>query len=119
MLVVDDEPIISLVLREVLIDEGYQVDIARNGTDALRLLRHIPIPNIILLDLSLPDMSGNTVVESIRSNPAFNDTAIILITAYSSKDADFPDPTMFQSVISKPFDIDDVVKQVHRFCSTK
>jgi CheY-like chemotaxis protein len=119
VLVVDDEPIIALVLREILIDDGCQVDLARTGTEALRILQNIPVPDVILLDISLPDMSGCRVVEAIRSNPAFNATAIILISAYGIEQQVFPDPTMYQALINKPFDVEDVVKQVHHYCPTK
>lgn len=119
VLVVDDEPIIALVLREVLMDEGYEVDIAHNARDALRILQSASVPQAILVDLSLPDMTGKTLVENVRGNPAYGSVAVILITAFGLLENVVPDATLYQAVISKPFDIEDVVKQVHRFCHPK
>jgi DNA-binding response OmpR family regulator len=77
LLLVDDEPRIRRVLRLALEDEGYQVAEAANGYDALTALRREP-PDVVLLDLMLPDRDGFTVCREIRRS---SDVPVIMVTA--------------------------------------
>ncbi|MEV0804514.1 response regulator transcription factor [Kribbella sp. NPDC050281] len=77
LLLVDDEPRIRRVLRLALEDEGYQVAEAANGYDALVALRREP-PDVVLLDLMLPDRDGFTVCREIRRA---SDVPVIMVTA--------------------------------------
>src|SRR3954449_7842091 len=77
LLLVDDEPRIRRVLRLALEDEGYQVAEAANGYDALAALRREP-PDVVLLDLMLPDRDGFTVCREIRRS---SDVPVIMVTA--------------------------------------
>ncbi|MDW7675188.1 MAG: response regulator, partial [Bacillota bacterium] len=63
--VVDDEPLIVEVLKAYLEKEGYQVDSAVNGADALKKFKELK-PDFIILDLMLPDMSGEDICRQIR-----------------------------------------------------
>ncbi|TDO46330.1 DNA-binding response OmpR family regulator [Kribbella sp. VKM Ac-2527] len=77
LLLVDDEPRIRRVLRLALEDEGYQVLEAANGVDALAAFRREP-PDVVLLDLMLPDRDGFTVCREIRRASA---VPVIMVTA--------------------------------------
>jgi DNA-binding response OmpR family regulator len=77
LLLVDDEPRIRRVLRLALEDEGYQVAEAANGYDALAVLRREP-PDVVLLDLMLPDRDGFAVCREIRRT---SDVPVIMVTA--------------------------------------
>lgn len=66
VLVIDDEPSIQRVLKPSLIAAGYQVSFADTGTEALSRIAQA-IPDVILLDLGLPDMDGKDVIVSLRS----------------------------------------------------
>ncbi|MEU4286663.1 response regulator transcription factor [Kribbella sp. NPDC026596] len=77
LLLVDDEPRIRRVLRLALEDEGYQVAEAANGYDALAALRRVQ-PDVVLLDLMLPDRDGFTVCREIRRT---SDVPVIMVTA--------------------------------------
>ena len=77
LLLVDDEPRIRRVLRLALEDEGYEVAEAANGYDALAALRREP-PDVVLLDLMLPDRDGFTVCREIRRS---SDVPVIMVTA--------------------------------------
>ncbi|WP_328523307.1 response regulator transcription factor [Kribbella sp. NBC_00359] len=77
LLLVDDEPRIRRVLRLALEDEGYQVAEAANGYDALAALRR-ETPDVVLLDLMLPDRDGFTVCREIRRT---SDVPVIMVTA--------------------------------------
>ena len=77
LLLVDDEPRIRRVLRLALEDEGYEVAEAANGLDALTALRRQP-PDVVLLDIMLPDRDGFTVCREIRRT---SDVPVIMVTA--------------------------------------
>lgn len=77
LLLVDDEPRIRRVLRLALEDEGYEVAEAANGIDALTALRRQP-PDVVLLDIMLPDRDGFTVCREIRRA---SDVPVIMVTA--------------------------------------
>jgi len=66
ILIVDDEPQIRKMLKITLEDEGYKTEESENGAQAVRMGGSIK-PNLIILDLGLPDMDGKEVIDSIRS----------------------------------------------------
>jgi two-component system, OmpR family, KDP operon response regulator KdpE len=67
VLVVDDEPAIRRFLRTTLTAQGFQVDEAADGKDALEELRRRPI-DLLILDLGLPDMDGFDIIERLRGS---------------------------------------------------
>ncbi len=67
ILVVDDERNILRALRGILEDEGYIVSEAQNGADALRMVAAAPPPDLVLLDIWLPDTDGVVLLQSIKS----------------------------------------------------
>jgi two-component system KDP operon response regulator KdpE len=77
VLVVDDEPQIHRFLRPALTAVGYEVQAAENGRDALRLISTAP-PDVVVLDLGLPDMDGKDVLREARS---FSKVPIIILSA--------------------------------------
>ena len=83
IMVVDDEPIIRMDLREMLENEGYQVIAeAKNGEEAVSLA-HRHKPDLIIMDVKMPVLNGIKASSIIRS---FSDSSILLLTAYSQKE---------------------------------
>lgn len=82
ILIVDDEINLLMVVKDYLLLEGYEVYTAENGKEALELLKEVK-PDFIILDLMLPDMSGEDICKRIRSEGA---TPILMLTAKSSED---------------------------------
>ncbi|MBG9567412.1 ANTAR domain-containing response regulator [Brevibacillus agri] len=83
IMVVDDEPIIRMDLREMLENEGYQVVAeAKNGEEAVELA-HRHKPDLIIMDVKMPGLNGIKASGIIRS---FSDCSILLLTAYSQKE---------------------------------
>ena len=80
MLVVDDEPDIVALIAYHLVKAGYRVSTAATGPDALNAARQ-ERPALIILDLMLPGMSGYDVLEQLRSQPATQDLAVLLLSA--------------------------------------
>ena len=82
VLIVEDEANQRLLYRRELEDEGYQVSEASGGREALDLLDKGELPDIVVLDISMPDMDGIETLGKILSRD--NSIPIILNTAYST-----------------------------------
>lgn len=83
ILVVDDQIAIASFLRKSLEAEGYEVSIATSGKQALEMTRQT-VPDLILLDLRLPDLSGFEVLKSVRA--LFTDICVMMMTAHGEID---------------------------------
>ncbi len=81
ILIVDDEQDLITTLQYNLEREGYQTRTAMDGNQALSLATQKPIPDAIILDLMLPDISGNEVCRRLRSQADTQHTPIIMLTA--------------------------------------
>jgi putative two-component system response regulator len=86
ILIVDDEPVNLSLLAHVL-RPSYQVRAANSGAEALRAAASLPTPDLLLLDVSMPEMDGYTVLRRLRDNPATRFIPVIFITALAA-DAD-------------------------------
>ena len=80
ILIVDDDPDVVELLRLALEDSGYQVLSASNGIDALRKTQTLT-PDLILLDLMLPEVNGFTICERLRNERATAQVPILILTA--------------------------------------
>ena len=83
ILVVDDTPE-NLALMSGLLKDRYQVRVANNGERALKLARGTPRPDLILLDIMMPGMSGHEVCQILKEDPDTNDIPIIFLTAMTA-----------------------------------
>lgn len=80
VLIVDDTPENLTVLGEILIPH-YRVKVASSGARALKLAEVEPHPDLILLDVMMPEMDGYQVIQSLRHNPTTADIPVIFVTA--------------------------------------
>ncbi len=80
VLVVDDEPFICRSLTFVLRKENYHVLEARNGEEALAVIRQHK-PDLVFLDVMMPKLNGFQVTQQVRSDPSLDSVKIILLTA--------------------------------------
>lgn len=112
ILIVDDEPDFSELVEYRLADCGYEFRTATNSTDALNLAWDSP-PDLILLDLLLPDLDGLSVCEIFARHPATHKIPVIMITAVGS------DVTRFSAKVAgarqffaKPVDFETLKKSI-------
>ncbi|KKM08698.1 hypothetical protein SY88_22940 [Clostridiales bacterium PH28_bin88] len=119
VLVIEDEPGIAMVLREVLREEGHNVITVPNGVSGLERLRRAPVPEIVLVDLVMPRMNGRAVVEAMRSDPMLQDIPVIIITGSLPCAENLPPEGSYQAFISKPFDLTDVLETVHSLLDSR
>jgi two-component system alkaline phosphatase synthesis response regulator PhoP len=84
ILIADDEPDILEIVQYNLQNEGYEVATAKNGNEAIDLAKRFN-PDLIILDIMMPGKNGIDVCNILRTQPAFNDTLIIFLTALSDE----------------------------------
>ena len=109
VLIVDDEPT-NVKLLMTNLNSDYKISIAINGQEALKLaaLKH---PDLILLDVMMPEMDGYTVCQKLKSEPKTRDTPVIFITAKSeAEDESMGFGAGAVDYITKPFNVG-IVKQ--------
>lgn len=112
ILVVDDEPDISALVAFHLARESYRVRTASSGAEAIRAIEK-EAPDLIVLDLMLPEMSGHEVLREIRSRGAWRDIPVILLTARREESDRIEGFTLgADDYIAKPFSPREVVLRV-------
>ncbi|MBI5546890.1 MAG: response regulator [Deltaproteobacteria bacterium] len=106
ILVVDDDPGIQHAVRSVLGKEGYSTMAALGGAAAQAMLQR-QTPGLVLLDLNLPDMAGIDLLHLMKSNPAFEQVAVVAMTG-----AELPPNAPFAATLRKPFELDELLRVV-------
>ena len=113
VLVVDDDATIRGFVSEALADEGYEIRTASNGRRALDVLREWK-PNLIVLDLMMPEMDGWTFRAEQRKLPDAADVPVVVLSAV--RDLRAQAATLeAASVLGKPFELDELLRTVGRF----
>ena len=112
ILIVEDEPSIRETLRALLELEGYPVYAAENGKEGLRLLREIPRPCLVLLDLLMPVMNGMEFLEAKNHEDAIAAIPVCVVSGVAERPA-LPAISQF---IKKPIDFDGLLKFVRQYC---
>lgn len=80
ILIADDEHKIVMTLEYAFKKAGYEVFIARDGSEVLEILKE-QIPNLILLDIMMPNVDGYTTLSEIKKNEKFQDIKVIFLSA--------------------------------------
>ena len=109
VLVVEDEAETAEALRDLLEDEGYPVIVARGGAEAIAHLSEAH-PQLVILDLLMPEVSGNRVYEEIQRTPALASIPVLVTTAEPSR-APQGVPTL-----AKPFRVAQLLSLVALAC---
>jgi DNA-binding response OmpR family regulator len=113
ILVVDDEPEVVELLSFTLTQAGFSVETAANGIEALRQARTTH-PDLIVLDLMMPELDGFTVCEVLRRDPATAAIPILILTAASSGLARLGGRDVGATdYITKPFSLKQLVSRAH------
>ncbi len=116
VLIVEDDLDISTTISEILLGEGYDVAVANNGLVGLDLvhgLRNEPRPDLVLLDLMMPELDGYAFLHAVRSDLHVCDIPVIVITAMTAHQARRKDLPA-SCILHKPIDLDSLLTVVHR-----
>ena len=112
ILIVEDEPDIRDTLSYNFEKEGFEVLSSPNGKSALKLLESNE-PNVVILDLMLPDMSGLDICRQIKNDKKLSDTSIIMLTAKSEEvDRIVGFELGADDYVTKPFSIRELILRV-------
>ena len=116
VLVVDDDPVIRSTVAELLVDEGYKVEQAGDGKQALQLVRQ-STPDAIVLDLMMPVLDGWAFVDQCRMVPQCADVPIVVMSATHGlhETAERLHAMGVRAVVAKPFDVDALIAIVQRY----
>jgi signal transduction histidine kinase len=118
ILVVDDAPDNVLLVRAILEDEGYEISSADNGFSALAHIEKSP-PDVVLLDVMMPEMDGYEVTQRIRQNAKLPFMPILLITAHDQASLVKGLDMGADDFIRKPFEIDELLARVRSLLRLK
>jgi DNA-binding response OmpR family regulator len=112
VLIADDEPNILISLEYLMKREGHAVSVARDGQEALDLLRR-ERPRLLLLDVMMPKKTGFEVCQELRADDAVKDTLVLMLTA-KGRDTDVAKGLGVgaDAYMTKPFSTKDLVAKV-------
>ena len=108
VLVVDDDEEVRGTLGAVLQAEGFEVIEARNGLHALQQLLRFPLPDLILLDMTMPVMTGFEFLELQEEDPRIRAIPVIAVTVH----ARVAEIRGVQRLVRKPFDLTELLKVI-------
>jgi len=106
VLVVDDEPMIREILAEWLVEEGYRVQCAADGQEALDLVG-AEIPDVIVTDIRMPRVHGIQLIERLRT--AGHVIPVVVISTWTP-----PSSLLGIRCVPKPFDLDHIIAAVEQ-----
>lgn len=109
VLIIEDDPSVMRLVSIVLRSEGYEVRTARDGFDGLQQVRQGE-PDLILLDLSMPNMDGRTFIQIARRMDVHS--RMVILSAFGAGAA--ADELHADGSVSKPFDPEDLIREVER-----
>jgi CheY-like chemotaxis protein len=121
ILVVDDNPDVITSLKTGLEDttQVYRILGAENGQKCLEMLQADIIPDIILLDIMMPVMSGWEVFDRIKENPTWSNIPVIFLTARTDRIAKNAGGFLGDDYVEKPFEIVDLKNRIEKVFQDK
>ena len=118
----DDEPDQIFGLKTALEEnfgDKYQVIPAESGKQCLEILETQDSPDLILLDIMMPEMSGWEVFDKLRDNPSWQKIPIVFLTARTDRIAENAGEFLGDDYIEKPVDIAELDKRIEKVLSDK
>ena len=113
VLIIDDDTAIRESLQELLMDEGYRVRVAADGREGLEVCASLPLPDLILLDLSMPVMDGHEFARRKQDDATLAAIPVCVMTAAGALS---PLPPSASAILRKPLDLDDLMAVITRLC---
>ena len=119
VLIVEDNAMNTKLVRDVLQFKGYETLEATSGREGVRMcIEHLP--DLVLMDIQLPDIDGMTAFEEIRAHPRTRNIPVFVVTAsVMPQDQRRIAASGFDAFISKPIDVKSFVETVGRFVAAR
>jgi two-component system chemotaxis response regulator CheY len=116
ILTIDDSRTMRDMLRMALAGAGFTVVQAVDGQDGLKVLPQQPV-DVIITDINMPKLDGYGVIRAVRSDPAYNDTPILVLTTEAEQGSkDIANEAGANGWIVKPFDPEGLIKLINAVC---
>ncbi|MGJ8742926.1 response regulator transcription factor [Polaribacter sp.] len=112
ILIVDDEPNIVMTLEYAFKKKDFEVYIARDGSEALEILKH-QIPNVVLLDIMMPNVDGYETLQKLKNTASLKETKVVFLTA-KNKASDIEKGLKLgaDKYLTKPFSVKKIVSEI-------
>jgi len=117
ILIIDDEPDTLTYFSSLLQDEGYDTRVAENGDEGIKMVRE-SLPDLITLDITMPESSGVRCYRELRSNEEWKSIPVVMITGVSEQFRGFissrkqvPPPDGY---LTKPVDEKEMMELIHK-----
>ena len=113
VVVIEDEPLLAKFLKQYLSFEGMEARVAANREEILAAFRSPPVPDLVLLDVMLPDADGFDVLLKMRQHPVLKSVPVIMLTAKATRESVLKGLAGgADGYITKPFEADALIKAV-------
>ncbi len=112
ILIVDDEPQQRDIASQILKKQDFEVYIARDGSEALEILKH-EVPDVVLLDIMMPNVDGYQTLEHIKNESSLEHTKVVFLTA-KNKASDIEKGLKLgaDKYLTKPFSVKKIVSEI-------
>src|SRR5574340_932504 len=116
---IDDSPTVQRLIEMILASQGYQVVLASDGEEGIAKAK-TERPDLILVDFVMPKMNGYQVCKTLKDDPEFRDTPIILVTSKGDKvGSKFVDTLGITEYFTKPFQPEELLNKIREVLDKK
>jgi len=116
IIIVDDEEDQLFTVKKTLeyAKQDFEIITFNSGNNCLQYLKNQDNPDLILLDIMMPEMTGWELYDKIKENNKWRDIPIIFLTARTDETAENAGKFFGEDYIEKPFDADDLIKRINK-----
>jgi two-component system alkaline phosphatase synthesis response regulator PhoP len=115
VLVIEDDPVVSRLVEHLLMRRGFSVHVATDGLQAQTLLKTLPRPSVVVMDVMLPYLSGFELISELRQTPGWDRVPVIMLTSKSQeRDVLRAFDAGVNDYVVKPFRPEEFVARVRR-----
>jgi DNA-binding response OmpR family regulator len=111
----DDEPIATLLRDSINDEDGYQAVVVSDGALVLETVRQVHA-DLLILDIMMPGLNGFEVFDRVRADTDIRDMPVLFVSAATNQFEDDFAQRQISDVISKPFDLNDLLERVRVLC---
>jgi CheY-like chemotaxis protein len=116
VVIIDDDPDICEALASAVMAEGCRAAMFTRGREALRYVRDLVLPGLVLVDVAMPELDGWGFLEELGRDPGGESVPAFLMSADTNLCADRASRLNARGVLKKPFDLADLLGVIHLHC---
>ena len=113
VLIIEDEPLVAKYLKALVEMEGLTARLASKRDEIIAQLRHPPLPDLVVLDVNLPDTNGFEVLQRMKSHPSLAHIPVMMVTTQASRESVMKGLALgADGYITKPFEVDILLRGI-------